>query len=83
MLSHFEKFEEKDIDKRKEEIVKLITTSAAFGFRINKPVALAMINFHHYKNFKQVEVNIGQNIFFAQVIEGAVYDPNGDKMINY
>ena len=26
MLSHFEKFEEKDIDKRKEEIVKLITT---------------------------------------------------------
>ena len=23
MLSHFEKFEEKDIDKRKEEIVKL------------------------------------------------------------
>ena len=60
-----------------------ITTSAAFGFRINKPVALAMINFHHYKNFNQVEVNIGQNIFFAQVIEGAVYDPNGDKMINY
>ena len=60
-----------------------ITTSAAFGFRINKPVALAMINFHHYKNFKQVEVNIGQNIFFAKVIEGAVYDPNGDKMINY
>ena len=42
-----------------------------------------MINFHHYKNFNQVEVNIGQNIFFAQVIEGAVYDPNGDKMINY
>ena len=26
MLSHFEKFEEKDIDKRKEEIVKLIAT---------------------------------------------------------
>ena len=25
MLSHFEKFEEKDIDKKKEEIVKLIT----------------------------------------------------------
>ena len=60
-----------------------ITTSAAFGFRINKPVALAMINFHHYKNFNQVEVTVGQNIFFAKVIEGAVYDPNGDKMINY
>ena len=26
ILSYFEKFEEKDIDKRKEEIVKLITT---------------------------------------------------------
>ena len=26
MSSHIEKFEEKDIDKRKEEIVKLITT---------------------------------------------------------
>ena len=26
MLPHFDKFEEKDIDKRKEEIVKLITT---------------------------------------------------------
>ena len=60
-----------------------ITTSAAFGFRINKPVALAMINAHEYKNLNQVKVIIGQDIFSANVIEGALYDPNGDKMRNF
>ena len=60
-----------------------ITTSAAFGFRINKPVALAMINAHEYKHLNQVKVIIGKDIFFANVIEGAIYDPNGDKMRNF
>ena len=42
-----------------------------------------MLNYHNYKNLNQVEVMIGQNTFFAKVIEGAVYDPAGDKMRNF
>ena len=57
-----------------------VTTSAAFGFRINKPIALAVLNNDTSHKFNKVKVKIGQDFLVAKVIEEAAYDPTGEKM---
>ena len=57
------------------------TTSAAFGFRVNAPVALADItNQAACEDGANVEVNIAGTLFSGHVVAGAVFDPKGASM---
>ena len=58
------------------------TTSAAFGYRIGKPVAIAMIEFESEKNLHQLEVDVdiarSQNA--GTINLNSVHDPEGSSM---
>ena len=57
------------------------TTSAAFGFRVGVPIALAAIEEPSArKTGTRVEVNIAGNNFGGQVLAGAAFDPTGARM---
>ena len=58
------------------------TTSAAFGYRIGKPVALAMIDREGLAGApgQRVEIDIGGVRAAGVVIFGAVFDPEGTRM---
>jgi len=57
------------------------TTSAAFGFRINAPVALADINdANARKQDAPVQVNIAGELFSGRICRGPVFDPDGLRM---
>lgn len=58
------------------------TTSAAFGYRIGKPVALAMIDPERLAGDRErrVDVDIAGVRFRGAVIFGAAFDPEGTRM---
>ena len=57
------------------------TTSAAFGFRVGAPVALAVIeNSSVLENVTRMEVNIAGALFGGSVLTGAAFDPTGSRM---
>ena len=57
------------------------TTSAAFGFRINAPVALAKIDGNSaLGDGMRVDANIAGEIFSGRVLNGPAYDPTGIRM---
>ena len=59
-----------------------ITTSASFGFRINKPIALANIKAKFERVEKNIKVNIAGVFYEARVSLDPPYDPNGNRMKN-
>ena len=57
------------------------TTSAAFGFRINAPIALAKISGKSaLSDGMRVDVNIARRLFSGRVINGPAFDPTGIRM---
>ena len=57
------------------------TTSAAFGFRVGAPIALAVIeDSSALENATFVEVNIAGTLFGGHVLTGAAFDPTGSRM---
>ena len=58
------------------------TTSAAFGYRVGKPVAIALIEFESEKNLDQLEVDVdiarSQNAGTIKL--NSVHDPEGSSM---
>ncbi len=57
------------------------TTSAAFGFRIGAPIALAQIQCDPaLDSLKKVEVNIAGKLYLGRVLSGAAFDPTGSRM---
>ena len=61
-----------------------MTTSAAFGYRIGAPVALAMIDASRLPNTQTpgIEVDIAGIRFAGSVSFGAVFDPEGRLLRN-
>ena len=58
------------------------TTSAAFGYRVGKPVALAYVNRNDYPidDGTRVTVDIAGEHFCAGVRLSGVFDPSGERM---
>ncbi len=56
------------------------TTSAAFGYRVGKPVALAYINGPLAQEGADVEIDIAGQHWRGQVSMRCVYDPDGSRM---
>ena len=57
-------------------------TSAAYGYRVGRPVALALIETDLAVDGQQVMVNIAGEKTLATVIDGAAFDPDGRVMRN-
>ena len=59
------------------------TTSSAFGFRVNAPVALADVSDANGRvEDAVVHVNIAGDLFAGKVKRGPVFDPKGSRMRN-
>jgi len=58
------------------------TTSAAFGYRLGKPVAIALLECASEKNLGgiKVDVDIARSQNAGTIITGAAYDPRGSSM---
>ena len=57
------------------------TTSAAYGFRIGAPVALAdIVERRARREGGKVAVNIAGTLFSGRVVAGAAFDPGGSRM---
>ncbi len=58
------------------------TTSAAFGYRIGKPVALAMVQSETLGQIgdSTLDVDIAGRRYRGSVLDGAAFDPNGERM---
>jgi 4-methylaminobutanoate oxidase (formaldehyde-forming) len=56
-----------------------LTTSASFGYRMNCPVALALID-APVETGTQVQVDIAGDKFTAKVVLGPLFDPDGSRM---
>ena len=57
------------------------TTSAAFGHRIGAPIALASIHeTSHLTNSNRAEVDIAGTLFGVDLVDGALFDPEGLRM---
>lgn len=57
------------------------TTSAAYGYRIDAPIALAMIDSEAKLNHGvTVEVSIAGEMFKGRIARSAVFDPTGSRM---
>ena len=54
------------------------TTSASYGYRIGCPIALALVDTRDLPS--QVTVRIGDETFAGEVVEGAAFDPAGDRV---
>ncbi|MDD9922376.1 MAG: FAD-dependent oxidoreductase [Boseongicola sp.] len=54
------------------------TSSCAYGFRVGAPVALAHAT--GLADRQRVSVDIGGEMFAAQVVEGPLFDPSGSRM---
>jgi len=58
------------------------TTSASFGYRIGKPLALAYLkrDLMADMNEKKVHVDIAGRLFAGYVIRNAAFEPSGKRM---
>ncbi|MBW2683635.1 MAG: aminomethyltransferase family protein, partial [Deltaproteobacteria bacterium] len=55
------------------------TTSAAFGYRVGKPVAIALLKRYGTSDFEglEVEINIAGEMFSGKVSTAPAFDPEG------
>ena len=58
------------------------TTSASFGYRIGKPVALAFLdlNWDQAEGLDNVQVDIAGKFYNGNVIRKPAFDPSGQRM---
>ena len=56
------------------------TTSAAFGYRIGKPVALAFVGSEAAEEAGLLEIDVGGDRFRGRVCLRAAFDPEGNRM---
>lgn len=58
------------------------TTSASFGYRVDKPVALAIINAVPEVDLNQlnVEIDIARTLVSGTIKTAAAFDPDGKRM---
>ena len=57
------------------------TTSAAFGFRIGAPIALADVGDRVARaDGAPVQINIAEDLYRGRVVAGAAFDPKGLRM---
>ena len=56
------------------------TTSAAFGYRVGRPVAIALVESGAIIDGGAVEVNIGGEIVAAGMSVAPLFDPSGARM---
>jgi 4-methylaminobutanoate oxidase (formaldehyde-forming) len=57
------------------------TTSAAFGFRIGAPIAIADIGDRVFRaDGASVQINIAEELYQGRVVVGAAFDPKGSRM---
>ena len=56
------------------------TTSAAFGYRVGRPVVLAMLESHSCVDGQTAHVDIAGVRFDGKVKRGGAYDPDGARM---
>ena len=56
------------------------TTSAAFGYRVGKPVALAYIDNLIVKEGTKVDVDIAGEHWRGRISMQCAYDPDGSRM---
>ena len=55
------------------------TTTAAFGYRIGKPIALAHIK-GLFADGQKVELDIARQMFSGRLLNGPAFDPKGERM---
>ena len=55
-------------------------TSAAFGYRVGRPVAIALVESDAVIDGGTVEVNIGGEIVAAGMSVAPLFDPSGARM---
>ncbi|MCP4390660.1 MAG: hypothetical protein GY802_20360, partial [Gammaproteobacteria bacterium] len=58
------------------------TTSAAFGYRVGKPVAIAFVDSAVAAEGGEVEVDIAGEHWRGSVSSRPVFDPEGSRMRN-
>ena len=57
------------------------TTSAAYGHRVERPVAIAYLKVDESEiDTNWVEIDIAREMFRGEVIQGAAFDPEGKRM---
>jgi len=56
------------------------TTSAAFGYRLGKPVALALIDAEYARDDEMVDIDLAGCHVAARVVTGPAFDPTGRRM---
>lgn len=58
------------------------TTSAAFGYRVGRPVTIALLQCADFelKNGRDVEVDIARELFSGKICLQPAYDPDGKTM---
>ena len=56
------------------------TTSAAFGYRVGRPVAIAQITSDAIEDGAEATVNIGGTIAACRMSAAPVFDPAGGRM---
>ena len=56
-------------------------TSCGFGYRVNRPVALGIVNCK-VEDGESVDVDIAGEFHSAKIFSGPVFDPNGSRMRN-
>ena len=58
------------------------TTSASFGYRIGKPVALAFLDLNRdqAEGLETVQVDIAGEFYTGKVIRKPAFDPSGQRM---
>ncbi len=62
-----------------DEIVG-VTTSAAYGYRIGRPLAIASVRAALARDGLEVGVNIAGVEYQSRVVTTAAYDPSGSRM---
>lgn len=56
------------------------TTSASYGYRVGKPVALALMARKQAKIGAKLEINIAGSLHGCTLVMGGVFDPIGERM---
>ena len=56
------------------------TTSAAFGYRVGRPVAIALVESSAVIDRGPVEVNIGGELVAARMSLAPLFDPSGARI---
>ncbi len=56
------------------------TTSASFGYRIGKPIAIAQVNYDQFLDQLAVEVDIARNLLKGKILTQPAFDAEGKRM---